>query len=496
MTKPVDRRGLKNVLTQPGVVRIRSRHGGFLFATIVTMQIEGVRMWAFWRRIEYGVGYFLTLMLLITGVYFLYFYQSPTCFDTKMNGEEIGIDCGGSCTRICSYTVQPPHVLWAKSFPANQGEFNAVAYVENKNQYAGTPELRYTFTLRDDEGVIATRAGTTVLPPDSTYPVFAGRIATDGRIPTQTSLTLEPAEMWLPYAFGRAQFSSSNLELKDADSRPRLNARLENTELTPAKNIEVVATIFDALGNPLTASQTFIEELSPRGFKDVTFTWAGPIAKTLRSCTVPTDVIMAIDLSGSMNNDSANPPEPVTSVLQAARSFVSELNAGDQVGVVTFASTASLPLVLTASTSSAINLLPTLTIDSKEETGSTNTGAGLLMAKNELESSRHNQNARKVVVLLTDGLATAPGDDPTSYALEQAQALKATDTTIFTIGLGSGIDKSTLQAMASAPSQAFIAPSTDVLTDIYESITAAICEEGAARIDVIPKTGGNFAPLQ
>ncbi|MFM2339611.1 MAG: hypothetical protein RLZZ360_247, partial [Candidatus Parcubacteria bacterium] len=52
------------------------------------IQLEGVRMWAFWRRVQYATGYFLTLTTLVLGVYFFFFYQSPTCFDLRMNGQE------------------------------------------------------------------------------------------------------------------------------------------------------------------------------------------------------------------------------------------------------------------------------------------------------------------------------------------------------------------------------------------------------------------------
>jgi Mg-chelatase subunit ChlD len=459
------------------------------------IQLEGVRMWAFWRRVQYGAGYVTVLAGLITGVYFLYFYAAPTCFDLKMNGEEIGIDCGGACTRICAFTVRPPVIRWAQSFPANVGQYNAVAYVENANQFAGTPELRYTFTLKDREGIITTRTGTTVLPPDSTYPVFEGRIDTSGRVPTETTLTLEPADLWLPYAFGRAQFRTSDLALTGADSRPRLNARIENGELTPARDVEVVATIFDARGNPLTASQTFVPDIAARSGRDIVFTWPVPIAKTLRSCEVPTDVIMAIDLSGSMNNDGDNPPEPISSVLKAAESFVGQLRQNDRISLVTFATEGRIDLPLTLDTTVARGEIASLVIDPAEERGSTNTGDALLKAQSELNSPRHNPDARSVVVLLTDGLATAPDEEPETFALEAAAALREDDISVFTIGLGASVNMDFLRQLATTPEQAYAAPQTSTLASIYSSITAAICEDGAARIDVIPKTRDNFAPL-
>ena len=132
------------------------------------MAMKLSRPWAFWRRVQYGAGYLSLFMSLFTGVYFMYIYQAPTCFDFTQNGTEIGVDCGGGCTRICAFTVKPPSVLWAKSFEVIKGQYNAVGYVENKNIGAGTPAIGYTFKLFDETGLITERTGTTVLPPDST----------------------------------------------------------------------------------------------------------------------------------------------------------------------------------------------------------------------------------------------------------------------------------------------------------------------------------------
>jgi Mg-chelatase subunit ChlD len=346
--------------------------------------------------------------------------------------------------------------------------------------------------------VIATRSGTTILPPDNVYPVFEGRIDTGGRTPTETTLTLEPAELWLPYAFGRAQFKTTDLVLSGADDLPKLRATIENNELVDAKSVEVVATIFDAAGNPLTTSQTFIEALAARSAHEVTFTWPNPIAKTLRSCEIPTDVIVAIDMSGSMNNDGANPPEPISSVLAAASAFVDQLNPLDQMGVVTFASGATTSHKLSNDPITAKRAIKSLVIDPAEERGTTNTGEGLRVSGTELQSLRHNKDARNVIVLLTDGLATAPGsaDEPNAHALKMAAEAKADDVTIFTIGLGMSVNMDFLRTIASSPDQAYAAPTTATLNSIYQSITASICEDGAARIDVVPKTKSNFAPLQ
>ncbi len=453
-------------------------------------------MWAFWRRAQYLASYFTVLALMSTGVYFMYFYAAPTCFDGAQNGAELGMDCGGGCTRVCAFTVAPPTVVWAKSFEVIKGQYNAVAYVDNKNVGAGTPAIEYIFRLYDKAGLITERAGTTVLPPDSTYPVFEGRIDTAGRVPTETKLELIPAELWLPSSLGRSQFKTTDLNLIGADVRPRLNAKVENTELVEARDVEVVATIFDAKGVALTASQTFVDVFPGRSQKDLVFTWPHPIAKTVRSCAVPTDIVVAIDLSGSMNNDGVNPPEPVTSVLSAASAFVGQLRSEDRVSVVTFATKAAIPLSLSTNAVVAASTIKQLVIDPKEEVGNTNPGDALAVAQAELNSDRHNPDARKVVVLLTDGLATAPDPSPDAHAQTKAQALKADNTTIYTIGLGVSVNMDFLRTIASEPAMAFSAPNVSTLGGIYQAITAAICEDGAARIDVIPKAIGNFEALE
>jgi len=268
---------------------------------------------------------------------------------------------------------------------------------------------------------------------------------------------------------------------------------MNNTALSEAKDVEVVATIFSAQGVPLTASQTFIKKIPGRGQSDVVFTWPRPIAKTIRSCDVPTDIVVAIDLSGSMNNDGGNPPEPISAVLKSASAFVDNLRFNDQVAVVTFATKSDLVSPLAKSFNSASDLIKKLTIDPKEERGSTNTGSALVSAKNELGSNRHSDAARRVVVLLTDGLANEPEPEPEQFALSQAKSLKDDDVTIYTIGLGGDVNMNFLKQLASDSNMSFNAPTTATLGIISHTITADICEEGQSRIDIIPKTNDGFA---
>jgi Mg-chelatase subunit ChlD len=458
-----------------------------------------IRPWAFWRRVQYGIGFLLFCTMVGGAIYYGFFYTPGNCFDGLAGKRERGMDCGGECVRICAADVIPPKIEWADSFEIVPGQYNAVAYVENANKLAATPELAYVFELLEGDEVVAVREGKTILPPDSVYPIFEGRIyTTDGRKVTSTRLTLKAADMWIPANVGREQFKTSNIELLQADTKPRLEARIENTEVTAAEEVEVVATLFNALGEPVTASQTFVDSLAARTIKDVVFTWPQPLTKTIRSCIIPTDVALVIDLSGSMNNDSMDPPQPVTDTLSAAKIFAEGLKQKDQATLITFATNATVVVPLTRTHITTAESIGALTIDPVEETGYTNTAAGLTAAAIELSSNRHNEDARKVAVVLTDGMPTAKDDelDVVGEAISAAQALTAQGTDVYVIGLGKGVNLDFVKQLASREELAYYAPTTADLSSIYATITNSLCESGTTRIDVIAKTKTNFTPLR
>jgi Mg-chelatase subunit ChlD len=474
------------------------------------------RPWAIYRRLQYAFGFVAVCNVLAFGVYFLFFYTAATCFDGVQNGNEIGVDCGGECVRICAFTVTPPQIVWAESFKIIDGQYNAVAYIENKNVVAATPALSYTFKLVDNGVVIAERSGTTILPPNSVYPIFEGRITTlDGREPTQTLIEIEPIELWQPATIGRTQFRTLDVQLLSTDTRPRLNVAIENTELTQARNVEVVATIFNRAGQPVTASQTFIDSFGARSTQNVVFTWPNSIAKTVRSCEVPSDIMLVLDRSGSMAADGGNPPEPLESAKQAAKSFVRLVRNTDLVGFMSYATRPSNPIeqTLTGSIATLENSIQATAMGT-DGVQYTDMGAAFDTALAELTSVRHREDARKVIVFLTDGDVTRPVNPATgqadreyaaSYARSMAAKAKGENVTIYTIGFGDFFsttseaverDVDLIRDLASEPDLFFTAPTIADLERVYSQIAGDLCEEGPTRIEVITKTSTNFAPLR
>ncbi len=453
-----------------------------------------IRMWAMWRRLQYSLGAVTLFVFLGTSIYYAFIYVSPTCLDQVQNGQEHGVDCGGTCARYCRFEISAPKVLWIEPFKIMDGQYNIVAYVENANTGIGTKSLPYVMTLEDSMGVIQERSGTTVMPPKGIYPIFEGRVMTGDREPTKASITFinEDAVVWLPADIGRDNFFLEERDFEDTDFKPRLNTKVRSSLLNESKDVEIIATIFNSSGKPLTAARTVEEYFEGRSTKQVVFTWPQPIAKTLRSCEVSTDVVLAIDLSGSMDSDGGTPPEPITSVLEAAGSFVSRMREQDQVSIVTFATGASLVSQLSDNRAAVADIVKKLTIDSVEQQGSTNPGEALKKTYDELLSARHNNEARKVVILFTDGLANAPKKNAEAYATSTAMELKKMGVELFTIGLGASVNQKFLEEIATDKRHAFIAPTVKDVDTIYHTITTALCEDGPTVIEVIAKPKTSF----
>lgn len=460
-----------------------------------------LRLWARWRQIQYIVGISIAVAILSFSTYRVFFYAPPTCFDGKANGLELNVDCGGECSLMCVATVTPPKVQWVQSFKISEGSYNAVAYIENSNAEVGTPAFTYTLTLHDDAGVIDSRTGTVQLPPYGVYPIFEGAIRTGGRIPTRTTLDAAMPSEWYKAETTGTDFAVLRRQLVGAGDSPRVISEVQNNLYTETKNLRVVATIFNSSRIPLTASQTIIPIVPERATVPAIFTWPEPIATTVRSCIVPTDIALLLDRSGSMAADGGKPPEPLESAKKASEAFVMTLKEKDQASFISYATRAVVDSALSNDFSAISEAVLAVQLG-KDGIQYTNMGDAFGQAVAELTSERHNPDARQVLVLMTDGDVTRPlnpdGKEDIAYATEVARkaaaAAKSLGITVITIGFGKAFDNSVsgvvrnldlIKEMASTPAHTYTAPTASELVGVYSDISASLCEDGAAIIDIV-----------
>lgn len=204
----------------------------------------------------------------------------------------------------------------------------------------------------------------------------------------------------------------------------------------------------------------------------------------------PADIMMVLDRSGSMCEDShyltsTCPPEPaayepMTSVRNAAVDFSEFFSPGyARLGLVSYATTATLDMPLGTSfgpgstyEDEVLALMPG---------GSTNIGDSIEVARLELLANGRT-DARGVIVLLSDGVANrcAGGTSCSStaagnYARARAEAAAADGIVVYTIGLGEGADDALMQDIADAGGGIYVySPTKEDLEGTFEEIAKAL----------------------
>ena len=151
--------------------------------------------WAAKRRVIIVSILAAVVIAIIASVAIAIFYETPTCNDRKKNQDETGIDCGGSCARVCEAEALAPSTIFVRPVPS-LGRTDIIAYVENPNTDAAAKDVRFTIELYGADGTVAaTRAGTVDLPPNTVVPIYLPSVY-GGYIPVARAfLTFDPTSL-------------------------------------------------------------------------------------------------------------------------------------------------------------------------------------------------------------------------------------------------------------------------------------------------------------
>jgi hypothetical protein len=257
--------------------------------------------WAFKRQFSYI--FVLVLFFGVFGTLIAYpkLNKTPTCFDGKQNGTETGVDCGGVCAKACLAQVDPVSILWSRAFKVVPGRYNAVAYLENHNRDTAINKISYRFRFADANNIyIGKREGSTYVPPSGRFAVFEPGIDIGNSIPVYTTFEFTQVPEWVTVAeekINRIKVLVSNINLIDEDTSPVLSATIKNDSFYPVKEIDVVAILYGADRNAVSASRTYLDELRAEEIKDINFTWPEPFSsKVVAKEIIPIYNIFSVKL--------------------------------------------------------------------------------------------------------------------------------------------------------------------------------------------------------
>ncbi len=221
----------------------------------------------------------LFILATIPIIFIVYKINSipPTCSDNKQNQGEVGIDCGGPCSLLCKSEVSNLIVSWKRFFPVGDGVYNVVVYVENPNIGAGARNVGYQIRVINNDGIsMYERHGITTIPAKRSVPLVETGISLGGQVPVRIEFKFDDGIIWTKQDIKEVPLVASNNSLINATSTPKLISNILNKDFNSYSNIEVVAILYDEVGNAVGASRTFIDSIGGNQTIPVIFTWPAP----------------------------------------------------------------------------------------------------------------------------------------------------------------------------------------------------------------------------
>ncbi|HEY4486749.1 MAG TPA: hypothetical protein VJB70_03385 [Candidatus Paceibacterota bacterium] len=237
--------------------------------------------WASQRRMTYLALVVGVLLLVVSVPLFLYFNKPETCFDGLQNGNELGIDCGGACAKLCESQVSGLLVHWSRFAKARDGAYDVAAFVQNPNAMGGAENVSYIFKLYDkDNLLIAERRGKTYINPNEQFALFEGAIETGARIPARAFFEFIEVPRWVDISFRKPDLFVTKKQLVMNGVKPEVRATLENRSLSDFEDIILTSFLVDDNENVVGISKTELGLVKQSSARDVTFLFPEPLAKT------------------------------------------------------------------------------------------------------------------------------------------------------------------------------------------------------------------------
>lgn len=235
--------------------------------------------WGTERRNSIIFIFFVIVLGIFAYVLYDALYEPPNCFDKKWNGNEAGIDCGGSCELLCESQVLNPIIRWTRLFEVAPGVYNVLAYIENPNPTGGVENVPYRFKIFDDKNVLLQeRRGTMNIYPKSIIPVLESSLAVGKLEATRVSFEFSEPLVWKKRELKENMIAIQDEEISNVEDEPRIRAIVKNTGLVALKNVKVVAVVYDENDNAIAASRTLFETMPADTNLEAFFAWPTPFS--------------------------------------------------------------------------------------------------------------------------------------------------------------------------------------------------------------------------
>ena len=235
--------------------------------------------WASSRNIMYGFIFLVILIALGVFGFRTILFPTPSCTDSKQNGYEEGVDCGGLCARKCIDQILPVSVLWSRVLPVSDGVYDLVGLISNRNVDASPFTMNATFTVFNKKADVIFSKKVNITPPTAgEAPILIQNVFLKEE-PKNVVITLEEGTSYkTPKAFQSVQISVVSTSFENGEI-PRAYAMIRNLTRERFTNFPVKILLYDGDQNVIGTGETFVESLDKEADKKVVFTWKDTFTK-------------------------------------------------------------------------------------------------------------------------------------------------------------------------------------------------------------------------
>lgn len=212
---------------------------------------------------------------------FIFLYKAPTCSDGKKNQDELGIDCGGSCSKLCADRFLEPRVTWSRADNVAPSVYNLASYVINPNIDVEARAVPFTINVYDKTGLfILSQKGFMDIPAHRNTLAFVPGINLGSRMPSRITFQFDAKPNWVKANSSKLlPVDVGNIVYEEDVAGGNLTAEIKNPSLLPIGPIVFYAIMYDEDGNVLGFSRTDIDGLKAGAVESIGFTW--PTKRTL-----------------------------------------------------------------------------------------------------------------------------------------------------------------------------------------------------------------------
>lgn len=230
--------------------------------------------WSKRRKSLIATSIIILILILLGLFWYIFLYKTPTCFDGKQNGRELGVDCGGKCERLCQNNFLSPIVAWTRYEEVAPTLYNVAAYIVNPNADGTALNVPYRMSLYDSEGMLIVETdGVVSLPPHRNTLAFKSAVSVGQSKPVKVFFEFLSVPDWHKSSDPLSLVKIIDKNYTEDEVGSSLSVTLQNDNYLPINNISVHVVLYDRDGNALGFSKTYIDGISANGKTIAPFTW-------------------------------------------------------------------------------------------------------------------------------------------------------------------------------------------------------------------------------